>query len=114
MGKEKEEIRCKDVEDFLQPYLEYRLDNRSMKKLVDHLKNCHECMDELEIRYLLYEGLKRLEAGQNFNLKKELENRLYKSEQELLMIDRLKTSFVLLLIALGIFGIVQMILNFIG
>ncbi len=114
MGKNMEEVRCKDVEDFLQPYLEYRLDNKSTKLLIEHLKECPECMDELEIRYLLYEGLKMLESGRDFNLKAELEKRLYQSEQHVLMIDRLKTSVVLLLCALGILGIVQMIFVFIG
>ena len=114
MKKEKKEIRCKDVEDFLQPYLEDKLDNSDTKLLIGHLKSCPECMDELEIRYLLYEGLKLLESGQDFNLKAELEERLYRSEEHLLMMERLKTSAVLLIVALGIFGAVQIILMMVG
>ena len=114
MKEEKKEIRCKDVEDFLQPYLEDKLDNNDTKLLIEHLKDCPECMDELEIRYLLYEGLKFLESGQDFNLKAELEERLYQSEQHVLMIDRLKTSAVLFVVAMGIFGTVQLVLMMVG
>lgn len=114
MGKETGTLSCKDVENFLQPYLEYRLDNGGTEVLIKHLKKCRECRDELEIRYLLHEGLKRLEDGQDFNLKTELEERLYQSEQHLLMIERLKTSVALLSIAVSIFAVVQIILILIG
>ncbi len=114
MAKEKEKISCKDVENFLQPYLEDRLNNKDCYKLLNHLKVCDECMDELEIRYLLHEGLKRLEDGHDFNLKAELEERLYHSEQHILMIDRIKTSLILFAAALIILGLVQLVYVIVG
>ncbi len=110
MEKETASITCKDVESFLQPYLEGKLNNRDVKVLMEHLENCPECMDELEIRYLLYEGLKRLENGHDLNLKHELEERIYDSRQHVLMIERLKASIVMLSVALVIFAAVQAIL----
>ncbi len=110
----KEEISCKDVENFLQPYLENNLNTKDTRVLLTHLKECSECMDELEIRYLLHEGLKSLEDGHDFNLKDELEERLYNSEQHVLMIERLKTSLVLLVLALLILGSVQLIFAILG
>ncbi len=105
---------CKDVENFLQPYLEYKLEYKDCRTLLSHLRKCHECMDELEIRYLLHEGLNRLEDGQEFNLKQELEDRLYRSEQHILMMERLKTSVILFVAAGFVFIAVHLILLFIG
>ena len=110
MKKEVKKVACKDVESFLQPYLEGKLNNRETKILLDHLKDCPECMDELEIRYLLHEGLNRLENGHDLNLKSELEERIYNSDQHILMLERLKTSVVMLSVALVIFAAVQAIL----
>jgi len=110
MDRERSEVTCKDVEGFLQPYLENKLNNRDTKILLGHLNNCPECMDELEIRYLLYEGLKRLENGHDLNLKQELEERIYNSDQHILMIERFKTSLIMLSVALVIFAAVQAIL----
>ncbi len=109
-----EKISCKDVENFLQPYLEGNLGSGDMKLLLTHLKECSECMDELEVRFLLHEGLNSLEDGRNFNLKEELEERLYQSEQHVLMIERLKTSAVLLISALLVLGAVQLIFSVVG
>ncbi|MCR4589497.1 MAG: zf-HC2 domain-containing protein [Lachnospiraceae bacterium] len=114
MSSKEDTISCKDVEGFFQPYLERSLSSRDTKLLLTHLKDCSECMDELEVRYLLHEGLKSLEDGHNFNLKEELKERLYQSEQHVLMIDRLKTSIVLLSGALLILGAVQLIMTITG
>ena len=110
MEKETASITCKDVENFLQPYLEGKLNNRDVKILMEHLESCPECMDELEIRYLLHEGLNSLENGYELNLKHELEERIYNSRQHVLMIERLKASVVMLSVALIIFAAVQAIL----
>ena len=110
MERDRSEVTCKDVESFLQPYLEGKLNNHDTKTLLGHLENCSECMDELEIRYLLHEGLKRLENGHDLNLKQELEDRIYNSGQHLLMIERFKVSIVMLSVALIIFAAVQAIL----
>ena len=80
MKKSDSKISCKDVENFLQPYLEHNLGVRDTRVLLSHLKECSECMDELEIRYLLHEGLKSLEDGHEFNLKEELEEKVLKED----------------------------------
>ncbi len=114
MSKEEKKISCKDVEEFLQPYLEDNLKLKDLRVLLTHLKDCHECMDELEIRYLLHEGLKSLEDGHNFNLKDELKKRIYQSEQHVMMVERLKTSVILITSALLVLGFVQLIFALLG
>ncbi len=109
-----EKTGCRDVENLLQPYLEYKLDYKQCRTLLSHLKECHECRDELEIRYLLHEGLDRLENGQEFNLKAELEYRIEQTEEHVLFMERLKNSLILLLSAGFIFVLVHIILMLIG
>ena len=86
---------CKDVEDLLQPYLENKLNIEETELLLNHISTCSECGDELEIRYLLMEGLKRLESGETLDLKKELDDRIWHSRQRILFAERLKAVIFL-------------------
>ncbi len=86
---------CKDVEDLLQPYLENKLNIEETELLLNHISTCSECGDELEIRYLLMEGLKRLENGETLDLKKELDDRIWHSRQRILFAERLKAVIFL-------------------
>ncbi len=87
---------CKDVENLLQPYLENKLNIEQLRLLNRHVKECPDCYDELEIRYLLVEGLNRLEDGETIDLQKDLDNRLYKSSQKVLLADRMQAIVFIL------------------
>ncbi len=105
-----ETITCKEVENLLQPYLENRLGYAELSILLSHLGECAECRDELEIRYLLQEGLKRAEEGKSLDMRKDLSERLTKSRTYLLNVERMQNlifliegaAFLLLLV-----GVVQ-------
>ena len=64
----------------------------------------------------LEDALKRISEleVENANLKAELEERLYHSEQHILMIDRIKTSLILFAAALIILGLVQLVYVIVG
>ena len=98
---------CKHSEQLLQPYLENRLDLADTEYLLSHLDECSECMDELEIRFLLTDALKRLEDGETLNIKNELHERLDISRKTVTYLSTLNTasnlltgvSFLMLLLA---------------
>ena len=92
----KKNITCKDVENLLQPYLEGKLSVDEMKLLLGHIKTCHDCYDELEIRFLLMEGLRRLEDGETLDMKKELDDRIWLTSQRVLWAERMQAGVFLL------------------
>ncbi len=110
----REEIHCREVENLLQPFLENRLHTDELKALLAHLDSCDDCSDELEVRYLLTEGLKRLEAGESFDLEKELEDRIEHARDRILLIDRIQTGTVLTAGVFLFLFIVYLVVNFAG
>lgn len=47
-------------------FLKDRLGNEELEQFLDHYDHCRECREELAVRYLIEEGLARLETGKPF------------------------------------------------
>ena len=47
--------------------------SETAEKFIAHIESCQECMEEVSIQFLITEGMNRLEQGDTFELKKELE-----------------------------------------
>lgn len=65
-------LEHKRMEEEIPEFLEDRLSNERLDRLLTHLKECASCRDELSIQYLVKEGLPRIEAGSNFSLNEDL------------------------------------------
>lgn len=63
---------CKDYEKLIPDFLANKLDSKTLEKVICHLENCQECMEEVSIQFLITEGMNRLEQGDTFELAKEL------------------------------------------
>ncbi len=102
---------CKNIEQMLPLYLEGKLGLDDAARVVGHLKTCKECNEELEISYLLNEGVKRVENGETLDVKVELEKKRAHSEKLLHLIKRTRmlvevidvTAFFVLVIAVVVF-----------
>ncbi len=92
----KNETDCRYAETLMPQYIEGKLDPAGTKLLIRHIKGCHECYDELEIRFLISEGLKRVESGETMDLKNELENRVSRSAMMIAMIERIQTGIYII------------------
>ncbi len=53
-------------------FLADRLSNQGLEDFLEHYDECKSCQEELSVRYLIGEGLAKLETGEPFNLEKEL------------------------------------------
>lgn len=53
-------------------FLADRLPNQKLEDFLEHYDDCRSCREELSVRYLIGEGLAKLETGEPFNLEKEL------------------------------------------
>lgn len=67
---------CKEFEKLIPGFIEQRLDYPTLKKFSGHMEQCENCKEELVIRFLVTEGVQRLEEGSAFDLQRELDRRL--------------------------------------
>ena len=63
---------CKEFNSLIQDFLNDRLSEMKLSEFLGHIESCEDCRDELRIQYLIYEGLERLEAGDTFDVDKDL------------------------------------------
>lgn len=66
-------MECREYRKLIQPFLKNSLDERKTKELLKHIDECPACYEEMRTEYLVVEGLKRLESGQNFDLNTEFD-----------------------------------------
>ena len=65
-------MECKEFTGLIPDFLHDALDDAKLSEFLSHVDECENCMDELRIQYLIYEGLERLETGATFDVDKDL------------------------------------------
>lgn len=75
-------MNCKEIEKNIPKFINRECSSKEEEILIEHVKKCHDCKEELTIQFLLKEGLNRLEAGESFDLNEELERRLKEHAKE--------------------------------
>ncbi len=67
---------CKEIEKIILKFIHKECSHKEIEMMIEHIKHCPECKEELTIQFLLKEGINRLENGESFDLNAELEKRL--------------------------------------
>lgn len=77
-------MRCGDCERLMEPYLRDELPVDQLEVFLDHVDHCADCREELEIVYMLHEGLHQLQQDEesSFDMTGMLERRLEASRQK--------------------------------
>lgn len=60
-------MNCREAENTMQDFIDCEINYKDVGEFLEHIDSCSKCMDELEIRYLLQEGLTKLEQGLVFD-----------------------------------------------
>ena len=96
-------MTCKESDRMIPLFLDDELDNQGLSDFLNHIENCPDCKEELTIQFLVKVGMQRLEDGNNFNLKSELDVLLGKARKKL-KIRRyvVFSSFILELLVLAL------------
>lgn len=66
---------CNEAQRCVHLFLKDELEGKE-REFVGHVRSCGECMEELTIEYLLFEGIDRLENSDKIDLQTELERML--------------------------------------
>lgn len=94
-------MNCKKVTKLIPAFIQDELPVRELEMFLEHVDECPECKEELTIQLLVREGLSSLEAGDDFDIKQEIEQKMYQAR------CRIKWHKELDLLILGI-GIVSL------
>ena len=70
--RKKIKMNCKEFAVAIPRFLEDELPDRQMPGFLEHFETCDECNEELQIQFLVKEGIARLEDAADFNLSGEL------------------------------------------
>lgn len=81
--KIKKPLDCKSIEKMIPIYLEDKLEAYQMLALLNHVKKCQECKEELSIQYMVSEGLTRAEEENNYNLVEGLDLKIKDSYKKI-------------------------------
>lgn len=74
---------CKEFEKLIPDFFERKLDFLTLTQFNQHRLECEDCREELVIRFLVTEGIQRLEEGDAFDLQKELDQYLVDAERKI-------------------------------
>lgn len=70
-------MTCMEAEKMVIPYIKDELSPTDLEDFLDHIECCENCMEELEIHYLVDEGLKKLdEADGTYDIVGDLHRKL--------------------------------------
>lgn len=83
-------MNCREAQALISKYVQDQLDVKTLEAFLQHVKNCPDCMEELEVYYIVFTGIKRLDEDENIavNYHTEFEREIKKSE---LSVKRVKT-----------------------
>ena len=76
-------MNCKEADKLIPLFLDDDLDNRELADFLSHVEACADCKEELTIQFLVKVGMKRLEDGNTFNLRNELDALLLDANKRL-------------------------------
>lgn len=69
-------MKCQEAEQKIQAFIDDELTGEPLANFVKHIDHCHSCYEEMETSYLLKEALSRLENGETFDLRGELQEKM--------------------------------------
>ena len=84
MFRRKKKLSCEYVQKNVHLFINDKLDSDDTIGIIEHLKECPDCMEEFSIEYLVIEGVNRLDNASSFHLQNELDNKLSVNEEHAL------------------------------
>jgi hypothetical protein len=61
-------MTCIDAQRLIMPFINKKLDISQMEDFIDHIHSCPNCMEELEVYYVLLSGMKQLDEDKELSV----------------------------------------------
>ena len=86
---------CKEIQSLIPRYLWGELTVHEAREFTAHLKKCGDCREEIEISYLLDQGIAKAENGETIDLHADLEEMLDDTEEAVTRLIQFRTAVYL-------------------
>lgn len=102
-------MTCMEAQALITPFINDKLNIATLEQFIDHVENCKECKEELEVYHALLTAMKQLDEEEEVSadFAKELENRLKEAQERILHTKlvhiRKRILFFILVIVIGLF-----------
>ena len=69
-------MNCQNAQSMVLNFINNKLDKEETKAFIEHVRDCKDCWEELEIYYVMLVGLKQLDEGEELaaDFRKKLQN----------------------------------------
>ncbi|MCI9148634.1 MAG: zf-HC2 domain-containing protein [Hungatella sp.] len=77
-------MTCKEAENLVMPYIRHELDMGQVEEFLEHIDQCGDCREELEIYYTVEVGIRQLDSDTDtdrYNIKGDMETDIIASRQ---------------------------------
>jgi len=104
-------MTCKEAQQLIMPYINDELTDKELTPFLDHINNCKDCYEELEVYYTLYAGLAQLDGkNEGQDMRNLLPEALYVSHRRVRGRKMFNLSYLLMeiLAMLVLLGVVIM------
>ena len=81
-------MNCQNAQSMVLNFINNKIDKEETKAFIEHVRDCKDCWEELEIYYVMLVGLKQLDEGEELaadfrkKLQNEVESRYVEIERE--------------------------------
>lgn len=78
-------MNCNEARRMITAYVEKKLTDKELEQFLHHVEHCSDCMDELDIYFMVYQALDTLDSGvhHEFDFQKMLGNDIRMSHRRL-------------------------------
>ncbi len=79
-------MTCKEAEGMVMAYIRHDMDVQQMEEFLEHIDQCENCREELEIYYTVEAGIRQLDADTDtdrYNIKGDMEADIMASRQHI-------------------------------
>ena len=97
---------CSGAQSLITKYVQDQLDLKTLEEFLQHVTSCDDCLEELEVYYIVFTGIKHLDTDENIaiNYHEEFIRSIAKNQQKIRHSKRLhygrRIIFVALLVAI--------------
>ncbi len=72
-------MKCKEIQNIIPKYIDGSITDEELEEMLQHISNCSECYEELEITYTIKEALQQLDDNPDvsFNIGSMLKKDIY-------------------------------------
>lgn len=78
-------MNCNEAQALITKYVQDQLDLKTLEEFLHHVNNCPDCLEELEVYYIVFTGIKRLDNDENIAIDyhEQFEESLQKSAYQI-------------------------------